>query len=167
MKKLPVCLVCAQTGFLCINCQDKVDNGEITEFDVELSKELIQLEEKYPRLRDATFVKTIDFGDIVLLVVGSGDRGKYTPELVHDLKETFGLERVQVVEFSKNVTRIVENLVAPAKLKGVNQLFLPMGTTEYKARVYAEDKDLLPLPVEDIEDIVQELTGKVTRITFE
>ncbi len=167
MKKLPVCVVCAQTGFLCINCQDKLDEGEITEFDVELAKELVKFEEKYPRLRDASFVKSIDFGEIVLLVVGAGDRGKYSDELLKEIQEIFGLDKVQVIEFSKDITRIVENLVAPAKLRGVNQLFLPMGTIEYKARIPESDKDLLPLPVEDIEDIVQELTGKVTRIAFE
>lgn len=167
MKELPICLVCAQTGFLCINCSDKLENEEITEFDVELAKEFVRMEEDYPQLRDATFKRAIDFGSIVLLIIGPGDRKNFSGKVIEEIQEIFEIDKIQLIEFSKQVPRIVENLVAPAKLLGINQIYLPTGSIEYKARVPEEDKEILPLHAKDLEDIIEELTGKITRIVFE
>jgi len=168
MKKLPVCAVCASTGFLCINCSDKMESGEISEFEVEISKELVRMEEEgHTELKDASFVKVIDFGKIVLFFVGQGDRPKFLKGVVQAIQEIFDIDRIQVIEFSTNINRLVENLVYPAKLLGVNQIYLPMGTVEYKARVTKGDEENLPLHIEDLEEIIEELTGKTTKIVFD
>ena len=40
MKNLPACKTCVSSGFLCNSCQKKLDEGEITEFELDLAKEL-------------------------------------------------------------------------------------------------------------------------------
>jgi len=44
-QELPVCVVCAG-GVLCSKCQKKMDKGEIAQFDIDLTRELLELEKK-------------------------------------------------------------------------------------------------------------------------
>ena len=45
MKELPADKTCINSGFLCTNCQARLDAGEITEFEIDLAKDLLELEE--------------------------------------------------------------------------------------------------------------------------
>ena len=46
MRVLPLDKTCINSGFLCTNCQARLDAGEITEFEIDLAKDLLQLEEE-------------------------------------------------------------------------------------------------------------------------
>ena len=89
MKKLPVCKTCA-TGSLCYSCQERFDGGFVTQFDIDLTNDLMELQEKeFPDLKTASFHNAIDVGDIVFLVIGKGDSPKYSPELLLKIKDLY------------------------------------------------------------------------------
>ena len=46
MKVLPADKTCINSGFLCSNCKARLDAGEISEFEIDLAKDLIKLEEQ-------------------------------------------------------------------------------------------------------------------------
>ena len=46
MKNLPACKTCVHSGFLCTSCQEKLDEGILTDFELDISKFLLELEEE-------------------------------------------------------------------------------------------------------------------------
>ena len=88
MKNLPACKTCVNSGFLCSSCQEKLDSGELTQFELDLAKDLLALEEeeKYGFLRNISFFKAIDFEDVVIFVVGKKDKIKITQNLIKWIK---------------------------------------------------------------------------------
>ena len=171
MKDLPACLTCVNSGFLCNSCQDKLDSGELTEFELDLAKDLTELEEnhqnEYGFLKEVSFYKAIDYEDVVIIVVGNKDKLRISKELLDWIKETYEIETVILVEKSKKVRPVVESLIAPSKVLSINEIFLATGDIEFKAVLKKSDKDKILFTREELEELILELTGLVTRIDYQ
>ncbi|MFX0074334.1 MAG: hypothetical protein ACFE96_02750, partial [Candidatus Hermodarchaeota archaeon] len=63
MKNLPACKTCVNSEFLCTSCQEKLDTGVLTQFELDLAKDLLVLEEEenFGFLKSISFYKAIDF----------------------------------------------------------------------------------------------------------
>ncbi len=169
MRKIPICKICAKTGVLCANCNEKLEYGEITQLDIDISNALMELENDFKGLSDINFFKAYDIGHLIVLEVGKGDiaaligpRGKVIKTLQDKFKKTF-----RVIEKTTNVKKILEDLIAPARAIGINRIFLPTGEVESKARIYKSDQRKMPAPPEVLEDLISNLINERIRITFE
>ena len=171
MKELPACQTCVNSEFLCSSCQEKLDSGEITEFEIELAKELLQLEEeeseKFGFLKEISFFKAIDYEDVVILVVGKNDKLKITPELLELIKTSYEIEAIILIEKTKNPRAVVDNLISPSKSISLNEIFLATGDIEYKSVIPKEEKDNYLFTKEELEELIHELTGNITRIEYQ
>jgi len=170
MKVLPADKTCIKSGFLCNNCQARLDAGEISEFEIDLAKALIKLEEEnegYAFLKNISFYKAIDFEDLVIIVVGRGDKLRITPKLMEWLKETYELDEIILVQNTKKPRPVVEALISPYKIKSLNEIFLATGDVQFRAVLFEEDKDNLLFTQEELEDLIFELTGNITRVQFQ
>ena len=169
MKNLPACKTCVNSGFLCNSCQKKLDEGEITEFELDLAKELLELEEsdgRFDYLRDISFYKAIDFEDVVILVVDKNDKIRISEDLLTWIKETYEIDQIILVEKTNKPRAVIEGLISPAKVISLNEIFLATGDIEFKGILRKSDKDNILFTKEELEELVLELTGKVTRIEF-
>ena len=168
MKNLPACLTCVNSGFLCNNCQKKLDIGEITEFELDLSKDLIKLEEQeaYSFLKDVAFYQAIDYEDVVILLVGNKDKLKFTNELIDWIKKSYEIQKIILIEKTNKPRPVVENLIAPGKLVSLNEIFLATGDIEFKAVIHKSDKKSILFTSKELEDLIFELTGNVTRVEY-
>ncbi|MHA1379986.1 MAG: KH domain-containing protein [Candidatus Helarchaeota archaeon] len=169
MRKIPICKICAKTGVLCASCNEKLEYGEISELDIQIAKELIDLEKDFKALSDISFYKAYDIGHLIVLEVGKGEiasiigpRGKIIKILQDKFKKTF-----RVIEKTKDVKKILEDLIAPARVFGINRIYLPTGEIESKARIYRSDQKKMPASPEIIEDLISKLINERVRITFE
>lgn len=171
MKELPACQTCVNSEFLCSSCQEKLDSGDITEFEIELAKELLQLEEEEPEkfgfLKEISFFKAIDYEDVVILVVGKNDKLKITPELLELIKTSYEIEAIILIEKTKNPRAVVDNLISPSKSISLNEIFLATGDIEYKSVIPKEEKDNYLFTKEELEELIHELTGNITRIEYQ
>ncbi|MFX1459920.1 MAG: hypothetical protein ACFFBT_10670 [Promethearchaeota archaeon] len=169
MKNLPACQTCVNSGFLCNSCEQKLDAGELTEFELDLAKGLLTLEEqeKFNFLKDISFYKAIDFEDVVILVLGRKDKLRITQDLINWIKETYEIDELIFIEKTNKPRPVIEALIAPSKLISLNEIFLATGDIEFKAVVRSQDKEEILFTKEELEDLVLELIGKVTRIEFE
>ena len=61
--------MCIQTGKLCNNCQDKLDSGEITNLDIEIGKELMNIAKSVKFLSNITLLKTKNREKYNLLII--------------------------------------------------------------------------------------------------
>jgi len=169
MKALPICKADVVSGFLCRNCQKRLDVGEITEFEIDLAKDLLKLEEQeeYNFLKEVSFYKAIDFDDVVILEVGQKDKLKISNSLINRIKKTYEIKQIIFVEKTKKPRPIVESLISPSKLISLNEIFLATGDIEFKAILRKEDKDSILFTGEELEELINELTGTITRVEFE
>jgi transcription antitermination factor NusA-like protein len=171
MKDLPACTTCVNSGFLCTSCQKKLDEGELTEFELDLAKDLLKQEasdpEKFGFLKNVSFFKAIDFEDVVIIVVGNKDKLKITPDLLRWIRQTYKIDKLILIEKTKKPRPVVEDLIAPSKLLSLNEIFLATGDIEFKAVLRADDKEKLLFTSEELEELITELTGTITRIEFQ
>jgi len=169
MKELPACATCVNSGFLCNNCQEKLDAGDITEFELDLAKDLVELEEqsKFEFLKEISFYKAIDYEDVVIMIVGKRDKLRITPGLIAWIKETYEVETLILIERSTKPRPVIESLIAPFKLKSLNEIFLATGDIEFKAVLQKKEEENLLFTGEELEELVLEITGNVIRVEFE
>ncbi|MFX1391284.1 MAG: hypothetical protein ACFE9Z_14560 [Promethearchaeota archaeon] len=170
MKNLPADKTCINSGFLCTNCQARLDAGEITEFEIDLAKDLLKLEveeERFSFLKDISFFKAIDYEDVVILVIGKRDKLRINQELIDWIKETYEIDQLILVEKTNKPRPVVEALIAPCKLISLNEIFLATGDIQFRAVLWEEDKDNFLFTKDELEELIHELTGTITRVEFQ
>jgi len=169
MKNLPACKTCVNSGFLCSSCQDKLDTEILTQFELDLAKDLLVLEEEeqFSFLKNISFYKAIDFEDVVIFVVGKKDKLKITQKLISWLKETYEVDELILVEQTKNPRAALENLITPSKLISLNEIFLATGDIEFKGVLNKKDQDVILFTKEELEELILELTGNTIRIEYQ
>ncbi len=170
MKNLPADKTCINSGFLCTNCQARLDAGEITDFEIDMAKDLLQLEEEeeqFAFLRNISFYKAIDYEDLIIIVVGKKDKLKLTSDLITWIKEAYEVDQLIFVEKTNKPRPVVEALINPYKLKSLNEIFLATGDIQFRAVLWDEDREKILFTKEELEELVHELTGNITRVEFE
>jgi len=168
MRNLPACKTCVSSGFLCSSCQEKLDTGALTQFELDLAKDLLILEEedRFNFLKNISFYKAIDFEDVVIFVIGKKDKLKINQKLINWLKETYEVENLILIEQTKNPRAVLESLIAPSKLISLNEIFLATGDVEFKGVLIKKDQEVILFTKEELEELIFELTGNITRVEF-
>lgn len=170
MKVLPACLTCVNSGFLCNSCQKRLDTGQLTDFELDLAKDLVELEEneheQFGFLKDVSFYKAIDYEDVVILEVGNNDKLKFTKELMDWIRESYKIDKIILIEKTNKPRSVVESLIAPSKLVSLNEIFLATGDIEFKAVIRNSDRNNILFTSNELEELIYELTGNTTRIEY-
>jgi len=130
-------------------------------------KELIDLEERvFKELRKGEYKKAYQSGDLIIIVVeGINDPkalDRAGKELTHRLNA-----KVKIVEYTGDIRRLVEQVVYPATLLGVNSLWLPDGSEQIIVRIYRRDQKFISGKKRHYEDILGQILGKPVRIRLE
>jgi len=137
-------------------------------------RELIKLEESGMHvLKNATYYKTyfID-SDMAIIVIDLGVGSsvpiytKNAKPIEHKLGQALGM-RVKLIPRTGDIRSLAMHLLYPARLLGVNTLWLPDGSIEYVVRVNRRDRRIIEPRRELYERILGELAGKKVRIRFE
>ena len=165
LKKLPVCKACI-SGSLCLSCQERFDEGLITQFDLDLANDLIQLEERYPELRNASFYHSVDIGNLVFLVIGQGQKKRFSKELLDEISDLYEIPEIILIEKS-GVKKMLEQIIGlDVRLLGVNQIYIPTGETEYRVIISSEDKENIRIPIKDLEKASSLIIREITKVSF-
>lgn len=141
----------------------------MTPLDLEIAKQLLELENRFPNLKDAEFRRSVETNNLVIIVVGPGDishfigpKGKIVKILSDRLKK-----KVRVIEGDSSTKKTIEDILSPVSVLGVNTIWLPDGTLEKKVRIRKSDIRRLPTSVSTLEEVVHKLTNEKVRIVFE
>lgn len=154
----PICAVCLKSDVLCSGCQQKLDSGEISDRDVDVSRFLFGLEEKFRSLQGAKLVRTIE-GDSIIVVAGQGDGAKLVGKqgsVVKLLAKHFS-KPIKVIEFSSDIRKFVTELIPQAV---VNISYTKEGE-RYKILVKGRIANK-----EEIESIIKDFFGKPTEVVM-
>ncbi len=158
--RLPVCNFDLESDMLCTNCQAKLDRGEITAFDVELSKWLLEREKDHPNLEKLTLQRATRIEDRLILIVKKKGKDLFLADeaLVNELTEKFG--EVMVVEGPLKLRRIIREFIHPANEVGVNSLYLPDGFKESIVMLREVDRERIQYSIDDLRMIVSGIMGE-------
>ena len=162
--KTPVCFFCAKTGILCAKCQEKLNSGEITQDDIEMTRLLMERENKYPQLKECTLHRTYSENRLtVVLITCPSSRGLintiWLGKLSRELSQVLG-RTVKVVEKTSNLKKLLEQIIYPARVIGTSIIWLPDGTSETTLRIPRADLRYLPASVSTLEKIIRKISGE-------
>ncbi|MCK4327890.1 MAG: transcription elongation factor NusA [Candidatus Diapherotrites archaeon] len=156
--KGPLCEECVKSGILCDGCAEKQRNGEIGELDIQLARLLQKLEQR-DLVRGASFERIFDINGLLVIttkgkvgpLVGKGGR------VIRLLSKEFN-RKVRVVSTLDDKTAL-RDLVAPARIQGINIVYKP-GGEETKAIISREDKYKLITNLETLQKAANTIMDK-------
>ncbi|MFB6099869.1 MAG: hypothetical protein ABEK16_01220 [Candidatus Nanohalobium sp.] len=166
--KAPICNVCLKSDVLCSNCEEKLENGEINELEIKISRKLKELSDEYGSLRDSEILHIYDTENVVVVVTAEGDGAKVvgrSGEIVKKVAEEIE-KSIRVVEKSESDREVIKGLLSPAEIESVNTVFAPEG--EHKKVVVDEEfEGKINMSTDELEDIIEKITGTYYQISFE
>lgn len=167
--KAPICNACLKSSELCAKCKGRLEKGNITELDVEVSRLLYELSGEFKALKDIELKKTIFTQDLVIFITKKGDAGALIGKggkIVKTISQKMD-KKVKVIEESGSYKEIIRDILSPIKVLGINILFLPDGDEHHRVIISKQDISKLPGDPAAMENIIKELTGRETVISFE
>ena len=154
--RIPLDTICVKTGVLCPSCQRKVSSGLVKEYEVDVMRKLLELEDKIRELRNAEYVKSYDLGELLVVVLKLPEWDK---ELVRRIRQALSRElnrKVRVVVKGADPREMAAQLLIPLEVRGVNIVWTPDGTQKYVIRVDRGGKRW-PAPKGELEKVLGEL----------
>jgi len=158
--RLPVCNFDIESDMLCPNCQAKLDRGEITGFDIQFSKWILEKEKQYPNIDSVTLRKAAKAGSRLIIVVNKKNKETLLAEeaLMQEITDEYG--ELIIIEGAPKLRRIVKEFIDPANEVGVNSLWLPDGTKESIIMLREEDRERIKYSNDELREIVSAVMGE-------
>jgi transcription antitermination factor NusA-like protein len=154
--KAPVCNFCLTNSILCINDQNKLDEGKISQLDIEVSRTLYKLQKKHKAI-DALNVIKAEEVDSTLLVFVNPLRPLNFNEIKainDDLKQIFGRE-VRIIEQNASKSRVIQELLLPIKIVAHSSVWLPDGSQIFKITVKSSEIKGLEKLIESMKNLAK------------
>ncbi|MFN3267950.1 MAG: transcription elongation factor NusA [Zestosphaera sp.] len=168
--KIPLDILCVKTGVLCPRCQSIVRSGSVREYEVDVMRELLDLEEltDFKFLKDMEYVRSVMSEGALVIILQDTKNNTPDPRSLNKLSWTLSERlkiRTRIVTNTKDLKEVVKQLVFPARITSVNTIWLPDGTVEYVVRVPRFELRNLPFKRREIiEDLLTQITGNVVKI---
>ncbi|MFB6203591.1 MAG: hypothetical protein ABEK01_03820 [Candidatus Nanohaloarchaea archaeon] len=166
--KAPICNVCLKSDVLCSHCEEKLENGEISEIEIRVSRILKELSNEYGSLRDSEILKVFDTDNVVIIVTAEGDGAKVvgrSGEIVKKLADRIE-KSIRVVEKASDDRDVIKGLLSPAEIESINTVFKPEGESK-KVVVDESYEGKINLSTDEFEQVIQEVTGTSYELSFE
>ena len=158
-----------KSGILCRRCEEKLEKGQVTELDLKVIQRMVELEKEYPALQDVTYHRAVEADGMMAVLVDRRDVPKLLSggaKVVKDIGETFG-KRVKLISYGGDDREFLEDLFSPLSILTINTIWIPDGSTETKVILTGRQPRKMPVDLEMVKTIAQELKGMTLRIEFE
>ncbi len=166
--RMPLDYICLKSGVLCPRCRRLIDEGVVKDFEVDLLKALIELEEKNPEfkfLKESTYVKSYHVNNFCVILLETPDNVTQhnLMRLSKVLSDKLNM-KIRVVRRVGDMKMMIAQIIAPARVHGVDLLWLPDGSVQHIVRISRYDIRSLPTSLENIEKLLSEVFGKSIRV---
>jgi len=160
---------CVKSGILCRRCEEKLEKGQITELDLKVIQRMVELEKEHPVLQDVTYHRSVEADGMMAVLVDRRDVPKLLgggAKVVKDLGETFG-KRVKLISYGGDDREFLEDLFSPLSILTINTIWIPDGSTETKVILTGRQPRKMPVDLDTVKLIANELKGMTLRVEFE
>lgn len=167
--KLTLDRMCIQTKKLCPTCQKLMDEGEISEFDIELGNVLMNLAKSNKYLHDLTVLKLVETDMHVFVIVQKGqiDKVKKAEKQIFAKLENILKRKIIYLEKSKSPRVLVDSLLYPIKMMSHSLVIIPPdGAKEIKVQIRKKFKEEVPLSMNETSKLTKEMLGMDTHFVF-
>ena len=164
--KTPICEVCLNSDMLCGGCEQKLNNGLLSQADINVSRELYKLSDKNKSLEDIVLKKVID-ADVMLIISGKGDAAKLIGKkgvVVKSLAQKFE-KNIKILEES-DFNNFSKEFFSPVPILGVNVVY-SQGGEKHKIRLPAAHKEKLGMSLKEIPAVFKNIFNKEIEVSFE
>ncbi len=161
---LPICDVCLKSGILCPGCEKKLKNGEVTLTELSIAKIIFKLGDG-----KLDFKRIIDGGEETIIITEKNQVGQLIGKggkIVRAISKEIG-KKIRVVGEGSDLKSVSSDLIAPARISGINIVYGRDGQEKYKIRVRREDAHRLPGKPEQLNALIKLLTGEETIIVLD
>ena len=133
---------------------------------------LLELEDRpdFKYLKNSTYVKALKHNEVIILVIeikNPGVRPKDLGRLGRVLSSKLSSKVRVINRVSGNIRELAMQLIYPARVAGVNTLWLPDGSVEHIVRIPKADLRYLPTRMSSLEEVLSKITGMSVRIRVE
>ncbi|MEM3832127.1 MAG: hypothetical protein QW128_00800 [Thermoprotei archaeon] len=160
------------SGVLCQVDEERYRSGLVNDDDINLTKHLFLIEHQYPELKDLIFlksyrVKNIDGGDVIIVLVHHPQllNSLFLSTLSKQLTNKMGVD-VKVVEQSKNIKKMISQILDPAQVYGVSIMWLPDGSVEYDVMIHKRELRKVTIDLEDLRRVFKDMIHESIRFTL-
>ncbi|MCX8195087.1 MAG: KH domain-containing protein [Candidatus Micrarchaeota archaeon] len=155
-----------RSGVLSQETKRKIEEGKISKLDLEVAQILYKINERY-NISAAEFSKAIDLGRAILILTKGeagvliGKQGKVVAELSSALGK-----KVRIAEMRGDLKKSIADIIAPAKLLGINQVF-HQGKEITKVRISKAGMAHLPIDLPTLESALRSLMEREVQLVIE
>ncbi len=166
--KLPICIFDAKNSILCMQCEKKVEDGEITKADVDASIKLAQLGKSNQEIDKFTLYSCKEFDGNFVLAFSKNDIMTIRQSRVFYrlLQEQFK-GKIWLVEAEENDKRFIEDMFFPTKILSINSVYGLGGVQKTKAVVSGKWTPKFPINTDTVIQIVKDARNLDIEIEFE
>lgn len=158
--RIPICTFDAKTGILCAKCESKLNSGQISQADVEVSKALVKIAEKVNEVNRIRLLRSVEVGGNYVIEFEALDVTilRSNPEIAAKLEQLLK-GKIWIVGATNSDRRFLEDLFYPTRILTVNTVWLPDGSKLTKAIVTGQRSERALSEVEKLKRVVKEMKG--------
>ncbi|HUU47798.1 MAG TPA: transcription elongation factor NusA [Nitrosopumilaceae archaeon] len=166
--KLPICIFDAKNSVLCPQCENKVQEGQLTKSDVDASIKLAQLSKLNKDIDKFTLYSCKEFDGNFVLSLSKNDimTIRQSRVLYRLLQEQFQ-GKIWLVEAEENDQKFIEDMLFPTKILSINSVWAPGEIQKTKAIVSGKWTPRFPINTETVIQIVKNARNLDIEIEFE
>ncbi|MEM4020498.1 MAG: transcription elongation factor [Desulfurococcaceae archaeon] len=159
--------ICVKSGVFCPSCQRKIESKIVDEDEIPVIRTLMDLEDELKFLsKKGEYIKSIITEDEIFVIIKNGFEMNEINILERNLTRELG-KKVKVIESTGDTRKLIEKIISPASLLGINRVWIPGGMEILNIRVSRRDRKLLERNRESYEMLIEKLLGIKTQIVFE
>jgi len=166
--KLPICGFDAKNSVLCLQCEKKVDAGEITQADVDASIILAKIGKSDKVVESFTLHSCKEFdGNFVLSLAKNDIMGIRQSRTIYGLLQDQFKGKIWLVEAEETDKKFIEDLFFPTKILSFKSVWALGGVQKTKAVVTGKWTQRFPIDTEKVVQIVKNARNLDIEIEFE
>ena len=166
--KLPICGFDAKNSVLCLQCEKKVDVGEITQADVDASIILAKIGKSDKVVESFTLHSCKEFdGNFVLSLAKNDIIGIRQSRTIYRLLQDQFKGKIWLVEAEETDKKFIEDLFFPTKILSFKSVWALGGVQKTKAVVTGKWTQRFPIDTEKVVQIVKNARNLDIEIEFE
>jgi len=153
--RAPICNFCLTNFILCSSDQAKLEQGKISQLDIDVSRALYRLQKRFRFIDFLQVVSTKQSDFLVLVYVDSAKLLSYNElaELNVELKREMKKE-IRILEVRASKPKLIQELLLPVKIVSHSNVWLPDGSQVLKVSVKNEDLKRLGDSVDTLKKMV-------------